>query len=145
MPQFFPQKLLATSLPSAQNVGDETVALEMSLEKIVEIPAWVESAPSDRPGDTMDDPPFGYIPLNPKKPCAWHQQTLGLLSFNMRGEQVQALPSGRINNVDLRQQVQLGGKMRDIAVATQREHDSLAFYEIDAAGKMLNTRIRRLT
>ncbi|BFL84133.1 hypothetical protein LFREDSHE_25830 [Shewanella baltica] len=54
----------------------------------------------------------------------------------MRGEQVQALPSGRINNVDLRQQVQLGGKMRDIAVATQREHDSLAFYEIDAAGKI---------
>ncbi|MDT3280522.1 phytase [Shewanella scandinavica] len=133
LPQFFPQKLLATSLPSAQNVGDEQATLEM----IVEIPAWVESAPSDRPGDTMDDPAIWVHPTEPEKSLVLGtNKRWGLLSFNMRGEQVQALPSGRINNVDLRQQVLLGGKKRDIAVATQREHDSLAFYEIDAAGKI---------
>lgn len=63
LPQLLPQKLLATSLPSAQNVGDEQAKLEM----IVEIPAWVESTPSDRPGDTMDDPAIWVHPTDPEK------------------------------------------------------------------------------
>lgn len=106
-------------------------------KEIVEIPAWVESAPSDRPGDTMDDPAIWVHPTQPEKSLVLGtNKRWGLLSFNMRGEQVQALPSGRINNVDLRQQVMLGGKKRDIAVATLRDNDSLAFYEIDAQGKL---------
>ncbi|MFB2682193.1 phytase [Shewanella mangrovisoli] len=106
-------------------------------DDIIEIPAWVESAPSDRPGDTMDDPAIWVHPTEPEKSLVLGtNKRWGLLSFNMRGEQVQALPSGRINNVDLRQQVMLGGKKRDIAVATLRDNDSLAFYEIDAQGKL---------
>ncbi|WP_133178228.1 phytase [Shewanella decolorationis] len=106
-------------------------------DNIIEIPAWVESAPSDRPGDTMDDPAIWVHPTEPEKSLVLGtNKRWGLLSFNMRGEQVQALPSGRINNVDLRQQVLLGGKKRDIAVATLRDNDSLAFYEIDAQGKL---------
>ncbi len=106
-------------------------------DNIIEIPAWVESAPSDRPGDTMDDPAIWVHPTEPEKSLVLGtNKRWGLLSFNMRGEQVQALPSGRINNVDLRQQVMLGGKKRDIAVATLRDNDSLAFYEIDAHGKL---------
>ncbi|ABI39156.1 3-phytase [Shewanella sp. MR-4] len=108
-----------------------------SSDNIIEIPAWVESAPSDRPGDTMDDPAIWVHPTQPEKSLVLGtNKRWGLLSFNMRGEQVQALPSGRINNVDLRQQVMLGGKKRDIAVATLRDNDSLAFYEIDAEGKL---------
>ncbi|MGL4712750.1 MAG: phytase, partial [Shewanella sp.] len=106
-------------------------------DHIVEIPAWVESAPSDRPYDTMDDPAIWVHPTAPEKSLILGtNKRWGLVSFNMQGEQVQGLPSGRINNVDLRQQVQLGGKKRDIAVATLRDNDSLAFYEIDSAGKI---------
>ncbi|MFB2649919.1 phytase [Shewanella mangrovisoli] len=108
-----------------------------SNNELIEIPAWVESAPSDRPGDTMDDPAIWVHPTEPEQSLVLGtNKRWGLLSFNMRGEQVQALPSGRINNVDLRQQVMLGGKKRDIAVATLRDNDSLAFYEIDAHGKL---------
>lgn len=135
--QVSPQKLLATSLSSANTAADVQARPTTIAENIVEIPAWVESAPSDRPGDTMDDPAIWVHPTDPEKSLVLGtNKRWGLLSFNMRGEQVQALPSGRINNVDLRQRVKLGGKSRDIAVATQREHDSLAFYEIDAAGKI---------
>lgn len=135
--QVSPQKLLATSLPSTNTAADAQARPTTVAENIVEIPAWVESAPSDRPGDTMDDPAIWVHPTAPEKSLVLGtNKRWGLLSFNMRGEQVQALPSGRINNVDLRQRVKLGGKSRDIAVATQREHDSLAFYEIDAAGKI---------
>ncbi|MFB2733227.1 phytase [Shewanella mangrovisoli] len=108
-----------------------------SNNELIEIPAWVESAPSDRPGDTMDDPAIWVHPTEPEQSLVLGtNKRWGLLSFNMRGEQVQALPSGRINNVDLRQQVMLGGKKRDITVATLRDNDSLAFYEIDAQGKL---------
>ena len=114
-----------------------TKASSKPSDNIIEIPAWVESAPSDRPGDTMDDPAIWVHPTEPEKSLVLGtNKRWGLLSFNMRGEQVQALPSGRINNVDLRQQVMLGGKKRDIAVATLRDNDSLAFYEIDAQGKL---------
>ncbi|MFB2803150.1 phytase [Shewanella seohaensis] len=114
-----------------------TKASSKPSDNIIEIPAWVESAPSDRPGDTMDDPAIWVHPTQPEKSLVLGtNKRWGLLSFNMRGEQVQALPSGRINNVDLRQQVMLGGKKRDIAVATLRDNDSLAFYEIDAEGKL---------
>ncbi|MFB2653133.1 phytase [Shewanella seohaensis] len=116
---------------------DQSQSNNESSDKIVEIPAWVESAPSDRPGDTMDDPAIWVHPTQPGKSLVLGtNKRWGLLSFNMRGEQVQALPSGRINNVDLRQRVMLGGKKRDIAVATLRDNDSLAFYEIDAEGKL---------
>ncbi|QDZ90971.1 phytase [Shewanella decolorationis] len=114
-----------------------TKASSKPSDNIIEIPAWVESAPSDRPGDTMDDPAIWVHPTEPEKSLVLGtNKRWGLLSFNMRGEQVQALASGRINNVDLRQQVMLGGKKRDIAVATLRDNDSLAFYEIDAQGKL---------
>ncbi|MGR6502217.1 phytase [Shewanella sp. Koi 1] len=116
---------------------DQSQSNNESSDNTVEIPAWVESAPSDRPGDTMDDPAIWVHPTQPEKSLVLGtNKRWGLLSFNMRGEQVQALPSGRINNVDLRQQVMLGGKKRDIAVATLRDNDSLAFYEIDAEGKL---------
>lgn len=112
-------------------------ATHSSDDQIVEIPAWVESAPSDRPYDTMDDPAIWVHPTTPEKSLILGtNKRWGLVSFNMQGEQVQGLPSGRINNVDLRQQVQLGGKKRDIAVATLRDNESLAFYEIDSAGKI---------
>lgn len=114
-----------------------TKASSKPSDNIIEIPAWVESSSSDRPGDTMDDPAIWVHPTEPEKSLVLGtNKRWGLLSFNMRGEQVQALPSGRINNVDLRQQVLLGGKKRDIAVATLRDNDSLAFYEIDAQGKL---------
>lgn len=115
-----------------------TKASSKPSDNIIEIPAWVESASSDRPGDTMDDPAIWVHPTQPEKSLVLGtNKRWGLLSFNMRGEQVQALPSGRINNVDLRQQVMLGGKKRDIAVATIRDNDSLAFYEINPQGKIV--------
>ncbi|MGX9463344.1 phytase [Shewanella sp. A14] len=124
-----------SDLPNEGAMALTLGAITTSTDHIVEIPAWVESTPSDRVGDTMDDPAIWIHPTTPEKSLILGtNKRWGLLSFNMLGEQVQALPSGRINNVDLRQGVNLGGKQRDIAVATQRDHDALAFYEINKSG-----------
>lgn len=59
-----------------------TKASSKPSDNIIEIPAWVESAPSDRPGDTMDDPAIWVHPTEPeKKPSTWHQQTLGAIEL----------------------------------------------------------------
>jgi 3-phytase len=102
---------------------------------IAEVPTQVESDIADRAGDTMDDPAIWIHPTVPERSrVLGTNKRWGLLSFNMQGEQVQQLGVGRINNVDLRQGVMLGGKLRDIAVASNRDRNSLSLFEIDQQG-----------
>ncbi len=102
---------------------------------IREIPAWAESASSDRAGDTMDDP---AIWVNHKSPAeslilGTHKRW-GLLVFDMKGNQIQSIGTGRINNIDIRQGVEINGETKDIAIASLRDGDRLAVYEISKSG-----------
>ncbi|QLE83679.1 phytase [Shewanella sp. Scap07] len=104
---------------------------------IAEIPTQVESAIADRAGDTMDDPAIWVHPTNPSQSrILGTNKRWGLLSFDMQGQQVQQLAAGRVNNVDIRQRVKLGGQYRDIAVASNRDRNSLSIFEIDAQGHL---------
>jgi len=47
---------------------------------------------------------------------------------------LQLLEVGRLNNVDVRQDVTLGGRKLDLAVATQRDDNSVMLFTIDAQG-----------
>ncbi|MCL1051738.1 phytase [Shewanella abyssi] len=112
-----------------------TVANSAALIK--EIPTAVESDISDRSGDTMDDPAIWVHPTTPEKSrVLGTNKRWGLLSFSMQGEQLQAIGAGRVNNVDIRQQVLLGGEYRDIAVASNRDRNSLSIFTIDAHGSL---------
>ncbi|QQX80246.1 phytase [Shewanella sp. KX20019] len=105
--------------------------------QIKEIPTAVESDISDRAGDTMDDPAIWVHPTMPEKSrVLGTNKRWGLLSFSMQGEQLQAIAAGRVNNVDIRQQVLLGGEYRDIAVASNRDRNSLSIFSIDAQGSL---------
>jgi 3-phytase len=104
---------------------------------IKEIPTAVESDVSDRSGDTMDDPAIWVHPTMPEKSrILGTNKRWGLLSFSMQGKQLQAIGAGRVNNVDIRQRVLLGGEYRDIAVASNRDRDSLSIFSIDAHGSL---------
>lgn len=108
------------------------------VELIKEIPTAVESAIADRAGDTMDDPAIWVHPSEPDKSrVIGTNKRWGLLSFSMQGEQLQAIPAGRLNNVDIRQRVKLGGQFRDIAVASNRDRNSLSLFEIDKQGRLI--------
>ncbi len=110
----------------------------LSKDIIKEIPTAVESSIADRAGDTMDDPAIWIHPTAPEKSrVLGTNKRWGLLSFNMQGEQVQALGAGRVNNVDIRQGVNLGGKLRDIAVASNRDRNSLSLFELNADGVLI--------
>jgi myo-inositol-hexaphosphate 3-phosphohydrolase len=47
---------------------------------------------------------------------------------------LQLLEVGRLNNVDVRQDVTVGGRKLDLAVATQRDDNSVMLFTIDADG-----------
>ncbi|MEX5618233.1 phytase, partial [Pseudomonas syringae] len=62
----------------------------------------------------------------------------GLLAYDLSGKQLQELPVGRLNNVDVRPGFMLGSKNVDLAVASNRDHNSLSLFSIDRASGMLH-------
>jgi 3-phytase len=61
----------------------------------------------------------------------------GLHVWNLQGEEIQFVPVPRPNNVDVRQDVELGGRRLDIAVCNARGNQSMYVFRIDArTGKL---------
>jgi 3-phytase len=86
-------------------------------------------------GDAADDPAIWVHPTDPSKSrVLGTNKKQGLLVYDMQGKQQQLLEVGRLNNVDLRQGVMMGGKAVDLAVATQRDDNSVVIFGIDANG-----------
>jgi len=97
----------------------------------------VQTDPVARYGDAADDPAI-WLHHNDKslsRVLATNKKQ-GLLVYDLQGKQRQLLESGRLNNVDLRQNVRIAEKKYDLAVATQRDENSLVVYEIAANGEV---------
>lgn len=96
-----------------------------------------ETRPVGQRGDSADDPAFWIDPVdNSRSRVLVTDKKQGLLSYDLQGEQQQFLPVGRVNNVDVRQQVVLDGRRVDLAVATQRDENTLVIFEIDGEGRL---------
>lgn len=112
-----------------------TITLRNDLPPAVIVQPQVQTENMPRMGDAADDPAIwidrqhagqGRVLGTNKKQ--------GLHVYDLQGRQLQMLESGRLNNVDLRQGVMLGGQRYDLAAATQRDENALVLYTIDAAG-----------
>ena len=99
---------------------------------VAEVTAVYETTPVASRGDAADDP---AIWVHPRKPgesrVLGTDKRRGLMVYDLRGEQVQALAVGRVNNVDLRQALEFDNTLIDIAVATNRTDISLDVFVID--------------
>ncbi|RMP46204.1 Phytase domain protein, partial [Pseudomonas amygdali pv. lachrymans] len=83
-------------------------------------------------GDAADDPAIWVHPKNPAlSRVLGTNKKQGLLAYDLTGKQLQELPVGRLNNVDLRPGFMLGKKTVDLAVASNRDHNSLSLFSID--------------
>jgi 3-phytase len=101
------------------------------------VQAQAETTPVAQRGDSADDPALWIDPLDHSRSRVLiTDKKQGLLSYDLQGRQQQFLDVGRVNNVDLRQQVLLDGRRVDLAVATQRDENTLVVFEIDAEGKL---------
>ena len=85
-------------------------------------------------GDAADDPAIWVHPQTPalSRVLGTNKQQ-GLEVYDLQGKRVQHLPVGRLNNVDVRPGFTLGSRTVDLAVATNRDHNSLSVFSIDRA------------
>jgi 3-phytase len=88
-------------------------------------------------GDVMDDPAIWHHPTVAEKGIILAtDKRAGLKTYNMRGELVQQLDVGRLNNVDLRYGMQWRGSKHDVAVASLRDNNSLQLFAINQDGML---------
>ncbi|MBX8515632.1 phytase [Pseudomonas cichorii] len=105
------------------------VALATPLPSVV---AVAQSQPVARQGDAADDPAIWIHPKNPAQSrVLGTNKKQGLLVYNLKGKQLQELAVGRLNNVDIRPGFMLGKQKVDLAVASNRDRNSLSLFSID--------------
>lgn len=93
-----------------------------------------QTAPMARQGDAADDPAI-WLSSNPADArILGTNKKQGLLVYDLQGKQTQLLEVGRLNNVDVRQNIAFNGRKADLAVATQRDDNSMMLFTISADG-----------
>lgn len=94
-----------------------------------------QTEPVARQGDAADDPAIWVNRANAAASrVLGTNKKQGLLVYDLQGKQTQLLEVGRLNNVDLRQDIAFAGQRVDLAAATQRDDNSLVLFTIDAHG-----------
>ncbi len=97
------------------------------------ITAAAETVPVASLDDAADDPAIWLHPTNPEKSLILGtDKKSGLNIYRLDGSLQAFLPSGRLNNVDLRQNVAVSGFAGDLAAATNRSDDSITLFSIGA-------------
>ncbi|WP_226457481.1 phytase [Pseudomonas sp. AF03-9] len=99
---------------------------------IPEVAAMRQTDPVGRQGDAADDPAIWIHPEQPgKSRVLGTNKKQGLLVYDLDGKLLQELAVGRLNNVDVRPNFKLGTQTVDLAVASNRDHNSLSLFSID--------------
>ena len=94
-----------------------------------------QTAPVALLGDVADDPAIWVHPGDPVgSRVLGTNKKQGLMVYDLEGRQTQFLATGRLNNVDVRQGVVFDGRGHDLAVATQRDDNSVVLFGIDGGG-----------
>jgi len=98
---------------------------------------WVqptlETPPVASRGDAADDPAIWVDPRDPGRSLVLGtDKNAGLHVYDLAGRQVQYLPAGRVNNVDLRRRP-WGQHDMSVAVASHREPSELVVFTLDHA------------
>jgi 3-phytase len=97
----------------------------------------MQTEPVAQLGDAADDPAIWIHPTDPAKSrILGTNKKQGMLVYDLQGRQTQLLAAGRLNNVDLRQDVRFGAERFDLAVATQRDEQAMVLFAIDAQGEL---------
>lgn len=117
--------------------SSSTAWTQPAASEIVVIEPTVQTDTVARHGDAADDPAIWVHPQDARlSRVLGTNKKQGLLVYDMQGKQTQLLESGRLNNVDVRQNIKWGQQSFDIAMATQRDENSLVLYVINDQGQV---------
>lgn len=113
----------------------QTITLRRDAPPTAIVQPLVQTDTMPRMGDAADDPAIWADRQRPGQGrVLGTNKKQGLHVYDLQGKELQLLESGRLNNVDLRQDVLLDGQRFDLAMATQRDDNALVLYTIDSAG-----------
>ncbi len=101
------------------------------------VPSSVETVPVQTSGDSMDDPAIWVHPTDPSLSLVFANNKLGALeTYNLDGSLHQRLSDAVSfwGNVDVRQNVSIAGRTRDLVAVT---HRGIQFYEVSPTTRML--------
>jgi 3-phytase len=97
-----------------------------------DVTATVESDPMPSSGDAADDPAIWVHPDDPSlSTIIATDKEGGLVVYDLDGRQLQYVPGGRPNNVDIRHGFPLGGQTVDLVVSSDRDDDAVTFHRVD--------------
>ena len=106
--------------------------------KLGAVTALVETVPAGSFGDAADDPAIWAHPTDPARSLVVAtDKKAGLYLYDMQGQVVQFLPDGKMNNVDLREGFDLGGRPVVLVTASNRTDQSIAIYMLDTDRRQL--------
>lgn len=104
----------------------------------VTVAASVETAIMPDAEDAADDPAIWVHPTQPERSLIiGTNKQRGLVVYRLDGSEASKRDDGRMNNVDLRQNVQLGEFTGDLVAATNRTDKSIALYRLDGEAAAL--------
>ncbi len=96
------------------------------------VTAAVETEPVDDPCDAADDPAIWVNEANPESSLiVGSNKVRGLLVYDLDGQVVSRLDSGRINNVDLRAGIRVGVEETIVVAGTNRTTMTLDILALD--------------
>ncbi|MCY4095057.1 MAG: phytase [Gammaproteobacteria bacterium] len=94
--------------------------------------ALVETEPVTSKDDAADDPAIWVHPQDVARSLIFAtDKRRGVEVYSLDGERIQSIRVGRVNNIDIRQNVEWGDKRVDLAVATNRSTNSLTVLFIE--------------
>lgn len=94
--------------------------------------AAVETAMMPDAEDAADDPAIWVHPSNPERSLViGTNKQRGLVVYRLDGTEASKRDDGRMNNVDLRQNVTVGEFKGDLVAATNRTTKSISLYQLD--------------
>lgn len=98
-----------------------------------------EAVAADNIDDAADDPAIWYNKSNPESSIIYGSNKKGgLVAFDLEGRQTQYYPIGKINNVDVKQDVVIGSDTLDILGCTNRSDQSVELFSILKNGEVSN-------
>ena len=113
----------------------ESIATPESLPEVMPV---VETTPMPQRGDAADDPALWIHPTTPRQSLiVGTNKRQGLFVYDLEGNELQRLDTGRLNNVDIRYGVSWQGRMVDVAVASNRDLNTLSMFAIDRETRQL--------
>ena len=134
-----PHDLAVEAYDAAGNVSGAAHAAATTEACPTVVPAAVETEPVPHAGDAADDPAIWVDPADPGRSVViGTDKQGGIAVYDLSGAQLEYRPDGLINNVDLRQGVQLGGQSVTLVAASDRSvARRIAVYKLDPATRTL--------